>query len=79
MESKNPETEAHTHGPFIYNSGGTEEHWGEDDLFFSLMFIYLFSVQERGAEREGERGSQTGSALSLWSPAWGSNAQTTRS
>ena len=32
----------------------------------------------RGAEREGERESQTGSVLAVLSPMWGSNAETAR-
>ena len=49
-----------------------------------LNFIYL-SLRERQSEwgrdreREGERESQAGFALSAWNPVWGSNSQTVRS
>ena len=32
-----------------------------------------------GSGREGDRGSEVGSALTAGSPKWGSNSQTTRS
>ena len=46
--------------------------------------VYLF-LRERehtsqgGAEREGDRGSEAGSALTADSPTWGSNSETVRS
>ena len=47
--------------------------------FFKFVFIYFErdrdSTSGGGAEREGDRESQAGSALSAWSPLWGSNSQ----
>ena len=39
-----------------------------------LMFIFEREKKSRGgAEREGDRGSEAGSALTTQSPTWGSN------
>ena len=50
--------------------------------FFIIIIFYLFILREResmsgrgGRERGRGRKSQAGSALSAWSPLWGSNSQ----
>ena len=53
--------------------------------FFKKIFFNIIFERERqrasrgGAEREGERESQVGSALSTPSPMQGSNSRTSRS
>ena len=44
-----------------------------------LIFERGREVSRGGAEREREKDSQAGSALSAQSPIWGSNLQTVRS
>ena len=41
--------------------------------------LFVCFERERGRQREGERESQAGSALSALSPMWGSNPRTVRS
>ena len=57
----------------------------------NIIFIFYFkkclflreregeSMSGRGAEREGDRGSEEGSRLTAVSPMWGLNSQTVRS
>ena len=53
--------------------------------FYLFVQVYLFILREKesssrgGAEREGERKSQAGPHLSVWSLMQGSNSQTVRS
>ena len=50
---------------------------------FYFFDVYLFILREResrgGTEREGDKESQSGSALPMQSPMWGSNSQSLRS
>ena len=52
-------------------------------LTYLFIFKFIYFERERmtrgGAEREGERESQAGSAPSVQSPMWGSNPRTVKS
>ena len=57
------------------------------EVFFSFFVFPFFSFGEKererasreGAEREGDRGSEIGSARVTESPKWGSNSEIMRS
>ena len=61
-----------------------ENLWSALKSFFFFKFIILrenerVSMSRGGAEREGERESQAGPALSVQSPTWGLNSGAVRS
>ena len=57
--------------------------WSAFNFFLIFKFIYFESdrdsTSQGGAEREGKRESQAGSAMPAQSPTWGTNPQTVRS
>ena len=54
--------------PFVY-----------EEIFFNILFLREKNTNRGGAEREGDRRSEAGSALTAASLMWGSNSQTLRS
>ena len=76
------------HGTHVGNTGYTNAHEYAYDIdilvinigvFIFNAFVILFlreCEQGRCREREGDRGSETGSMLTAESPMWGSNSRT---
>ena len=59
--------------------------WDLSQTYKQVFFMFIFEREEKGCaqagegQREGDRGSEVGSALSVESPMWGSNPPTVRS